>query len=277
MGLTPLPIRISGIGAVSPAGWGVGPLLAAVEAGVPLPHEETVRAAGARRMRFRRVPKPPAPPAFLREARLRRTSPVAHFAIAAALEALGPERVLAVKAGDLRLGLISVIMNGCVNYSGRFYREVLENPGTASPLVFPETVFNAPASHLSALLGSPEINYTLVADSAQFVAAFDLAALWIEAGEADACLIVGAEEFDWLTAEGAALLDRSLIIGEGAAAVVVEKSASPRVAVTPSIAFSPRTSRFEAARSVRAEFDGTDAERGRALRQPVRLAPDRRT
>jgi hypothetical protein len=58
-------------------------------------------------------------------------------------------------------------------------------------------------------------------------------------------------------AEGAALLDRSLIIGEGAAAVVVEKSASPCVAVTPSMSFSPRTSRFEAARLVRAEFDGT--------------------
>jgi hypothetical protein len=208
-------------------------------------------------MRFRRVPKPPVPPPFLRDARLRRTSPVAHFAVAAALEALGPKRLEAVKAGTLRLGLISVIMNGCVNYSSRFYREVLDNPGTASPLVFPETVFNAPSSHLAALLGTPEINYTLVADSAQFIAAFDLAALWLEADEVDACLLVGAEEFDWLTAEGAALLDRSLIIGEGAAALVVENSASSRVALT-SVPFSSQITRLEAARLVRAEFRDTD-------------------
>ncbi len=55
-------------------------------------------------------------------------------------------------------------------YSRRFYEEVLRDPATASPLIFPETVFNAPASHLAAFLGTTAINYTLVGDEGTFLA-----------------------------------------------------------------------------------------------------------
>jgi 3-oxoacyl-(acyl-carrier-protein) synthase len=263
MALTRLAMRIAGFGAVTPAGWGADALVAAVTAGQPLPHQQLTRAEGARQMHVRRVPKPAAPLPFLREARLRRTSPVAQFAVAAALEALGPERAAAVRARTLRLGVISVVMNGCVNYSARFYREVLDNPGTASPLVFPETVFNAPVSHLCAFLGSHEISYTFVADSAQFLAALDLAALWLDNQEIDACLVVGTEEFDWLSAEGAALLDRHLITAEGAAALLLEKSSAPGISVATPVSFSSRVSRAEAARRVRREF--ADASAARAV------------
>jgi hypothetical protein len=155
---------------------------------------------------------------------MRRTSPITHFAYASMIEALGPERLAAVKSGSLRVGVICTIMNGCVNFSRRFYSEVLSDPHTASPLIFPETVFNAPSSHLSAMISSPHTNYTLVGDSAQFVASFQLAAQWIEEGVIDGCLIVGSEEFDWLSGEAASLLDRSLIVSEGAACIYVEKS-----------------------------------------------------
>ena len=40
-----------------------------------------------------------------------------------------------------------------IRYSERFFGEVLENPATASPMLFPETVMNAPASHMAAYLG----------------------------------------------------------------------------------------------------------------------------
>ena len=70
-------------------------------------------------------------------------------------------------------------MSGSVNYSRRFYDETLKDPATASPLVFPETVFNAPASHLAALLGTTAINYTLVGDPGTFLQGIALAADWL--------------------------------------------------------------------------------------------------
>ncbi len=258
--LRPLPLRVTGTGAVSPAGWGTAALVEAVSAGTPLAVETTRRAPGAPEIRVRRVPKPATPLPFLREARLRRTSPIAQFAVAASLEALGAERASALRQGELRLAVICYILNGCVNFSRRFYSEVLANPATASPLVFPETVFNAPSSHLSALLGSREPNYTLVGDSAQFLAAFELADLWLEEDEADAVLVVCSEEFDWLSAEAATLLDRRVTVAEGAAAVVLEKGES-RVAVTPPVMTSARRSRAAAARLVREACRGVEGAR----------------
>jgi len=82
--------------------------------------------------------------AFLAHARLRRTSPMSLYAAAAAMEALRGASYIP-KAGH-RLGIIFCVTAGCVQYSRRFYDEAWRNPPTASPLVFPETVFNAPSS-----------------------------------------------------------------------------------------------------------------------------------
>lgn len=224
-------MAVRGAGAVSPAGWGMEAMLAAVGGGRALSPEVLRRAPGAPEVRVRRVPPPSGPPAFAREPRLRRTSAIARFAVAAALEALGSRRD-EIASGGLRLGIIMTLLNGCVNFSQRFYGEVLSDPTTASPLIFPETVFNAPSSHLAALLGSGGINYTLVGDTAQFVAALRLAAQWLESGQADGVLVVGAEEFDRLSGEGAVLLDRGLVVAEGAGALYLERSGRPEVALS---------------------------------------------
>ncbi len=266
MPVRPLHIAIRGVGAVSPAGWSAEALRRAVFDPAELPVEESRRAPGAPTVHLRRVPKPTAPLPFIRESRLRRTSPIAHFAVSAALEALGPDRLAAVRVGSLRVAVISTIMNGCVNFSRRFYSEVLADPRTASPLIFPETVFNAPSSHLSALIGSTAANYTMVGDGAQFAAAFDLADQWLEADEADGCLIVGAEEFDWLSAEGAALLDRRLIVSEGAAAVYLERHAgeSP-VRIDGPHLVTGKAGRFQMAKAVSESLADHAADRSGAL------------
>src|SRR6266498_3577469 len=197
-------IFIHGIGAVSPAGWGVLPMREALAKGEPLPVKEIARPGWTRSLRVRPVPPPSPRPNFLSHARLRRTSPITQFAVAAALEALG-EDAAHVSNGSLRLGIILCVMTGCVNYSRRFYDETLKDPATASPLVFPETVFNAPASHLAALLGTTAINYTLVGDPATVLQGIALAADWLLSEQVDGCLVIGAEEMDWLTAEAVTL------------------------------------------------------------------------
>ena len=131
-------IVVAGLGAVSPAGWGVDPLRDALQKGEPIASRELVRPGWPQGLRVRQVPAPSTRPSFLAHARLRRTSPISHYAVAAALEALGTDRE-AMTQGNLRVGVVLCVMSGCVNYSRRFYDEALRDPSTASPLVFPET------------------------------------------------------------------------------------------------------------------------------------------
>jgi 3-oxoacyl-(acyl-carrier-protein) synthase len=189
----------------------------ALAKGVLLPAEELPRPGVERRLCVMRVPPPNPRPAFLTHARLRRTSPIAQFAVASALEALGQRE----PGSTSKVGIIVCVLSGCVNYSRRFYDETLKDPGTASPLVFPETVFNAPASHISAFLGSTAVNYTLVGDAGTFLQGLATGANWLLEGKVSECLVVGTEEIDWLTAEALHLFDRTKVLSEGAGAILL--------------------------------------------------------
>jgi 3-oxoacyl-(acyl-carrier-protein) synthase len=65
-------------------------------------------------------------------------------------------------------------------------------------LLFPETVFNAPASHLAAILGITGSTYTLVGDGAVGILALKMAEDLMLNEAIDHCLVVSAEEADWL-------------------------------------------------------------------------------
>jgi hypothetical protein len=249
-------LSILGIGAVTPAGWGVVPLRRALENGRPLPVQEIARPGWHRTLAVRRVPAPESKPAFLAHPRLRRTSPISQYAVAAALEALGPD-VEPVTKGQLKLGVIVCVMSGCVNYSRRFYDEVLRDPATASPLVFPETVFNAPGSHLAALLGTTAVNYTLVGDPGSFLMGLVVAGDWLAQGLVEGCIIVAAEESDWLTADAFRLFTRQLVIADGAGAIYVRLAragAGVRVqAISEALLFTNQSGRRKAIQAAAAE------------------------
>jgi len=210
---------IVGWGAVSPTGWSAASLYERTLSGVPVETKAAKRDGGAPAVTISEVPLMPQMPAWMKFPRLRRTTTVAKYALHAAIEALGMERFEAVQKGELKIGVIFCTMNGCVQFSRRFFAEVLSDPSLASPIFFPETVYNAPSSHLSALLSSTEANYTLVGDSSQFIAGIDLAMQWIEDGLMEGCLVVSAEERDWLSDEALHLFGRSAVAAEGAAAV----------------------------------------------------------
>lgn len=214
-------LTIAGAGAVTPAGWGIAALKRAMESGLPVPAEPLAHPSGggfpARAVR--RVPAPPVPSPFPVHGRLRRCSAVTRFAAGAVVEAMAGEQA----ATGPRTGLIFSLLNGCVNYSARFYGEVLQDPATASPLLFPETVFNAPASHLAVLLGCDGPVTTLVGDSANYAVALETAAGWLLDETVDRCLVVGAEEADWLTSEALDILEPGAILSEGAAALLLER------------------------------------------------------
>src|SRR4030095_9822596 len=131
--------------------------------------------------------------------RLRRASVISRFAAAAGLDALKSAGVKVDSENAGRIALIFAISNGGVIYTKRFYRDVVETGAqSASPLLFPETVFNAPASHLAAILGITGTTYTLVGDSAVGLLAIKMADDLMANETLDYCLVVGAEEADWI-------------------------------------------------------------------------------
>src|SRR5881398_809392 len=126
--------------------------------------------------------------------RLRRASAISRFAAAAGLHALESAGLKLESQNAERIALIFAISNGGVIYTKRFYREIVTTGAqAASPLLFPETVFNAPASHLAAILGITGASYTLVGDGAVGTLALKMAEDLMENPAIDRCLIVAAE------------------------------------------------------------------------------------
>ena len=131
--------------------------------------------------------------------RLRRASVISRFAAAAGLEALQVAGLKVDSQNAGRIALIFAISNGGVIYTKRFYRDVVETGAqSASPLLFPETVFNAPASHLAAILGVTGATYTVIGDGAVGLLAIKMAEDVMTDKSLDYCLVVGTEEIDWL-------------------------------------------------------------------------------
>lgn len=218
-------LHIAGWGAVSPAGWTSSDLVNAILNQVDLPFSLELRHPDAPPIPCRRVPPLASPPSWLRQPRLRRSSPITRFAVSAALEALHTPEQPATPTTSL--GVIFAVQNGSVNYSSRFFAEVLANPSLASPILFPETVFNAASSHISSLLASPALNNTLVSDAGGFLSALDMATQWLDDHHVTDCLIISAEEYDWLSAESLALFPGPKIASEGAAALWLRRTEQP--------------------------------------------------
>lgn len=218
-------IYVTGIGAVSPAGWGIPPLLAALDGGTPIPTRALPGSWGHPPRSARLVPNPTVRPAVLAHPRLRRASAISQYAAAAAMEALGlPGSGVPSDLDPSRLGIIVGVHTGSMRYSIRFYGEVLRDPSTASPVLFPETVFNAPASHIAAFLNGTPRTYTLVGDQTVFLQALATGAHWLADGRVDRCLVVSAEESDWLMATALGLFAKGLVHSEGAGAVCLART-----------------------------------------------------
>ena len=231
-------LGVTGVGAVSAAGWGAEALLDAVRTRRDLPLSQAPRSIGSRDWDcpVRLAPAAPADrlPKF---PRLRRASPITKFAMGAALEAL-EQAGFPQGRGAGRLGIVQLMFNGCVQFSGRFYHEVIETPALASPLIFPETVYNAPASHLAAYLGADGPVSTLIGEPSAILEAVRWARTWLIQDLVDRVLVIGAEEVDWLCAEAVSYYHPDLHASEGAGALLLSlDERAPKLAHTPALAF----------------------------------------
>ena len=181
-----------------------------------------------------------------RQPRLRRSGTISLLGVTAGLAALTDAGIPLEEAN--RGAVVFAIACGGVDYTRRFYHEVLtEGANVASPLLFPETVYNAPASHLAALLKIDGRDYTLVGDSSVGLSALHFASQLLAIDPAlPFCVVVGVEEADWVLADGFATWRmasnqssfpvfgrrQGTILAESAAAVVLGRSGSLHLAGT---------------------------------------------
>jgi len=232
-----MSLAIAGMGWVTPLGNGVDPvwdrLLHGDEASATAISEQF----GDRSYAAFRIPESTL--SGLAHPRLRRASVISRFAAAAGLEALQAGGLKVDSENAQRIALIFAISNGGVIYTKRFYRDVIEmGAQAASPLLFPETVFNAPASHLAAILGVTGITYTVVGDGAVGLLAIKMAEDVMTDESLDYCLVVGTEEVDWLLCdayrrwrllrsappiEPFGKQKRGMILSEGAGAILLAR------------------------------------------------------
>jgi 3-oxoacyl-(acyl-carrier-protein) synthase len=236
-----MSLAIAGMGWVTPLGNGVDPVWERLLQGHESSATQISEQFGDRSYNAFRVPDSAL--TGLAHPRLRRASLISRFAAAAGLEALHAAGVKVDSQNAGRIALIFAISNGGVIYTKRFYRDVVETGAqSASPLLFPETVFNAPASHLAAILGITGTTYTLVGDGAVGLLAIKMAKDVMTDKSLDYCLVVGTEEIDWLLCdayrrwrllrsappiEPFSKRKRGIILSEGAGAIVLAR-VSPR-------------------------------------------------
>ncbi|MGB7769406.1 MAG: hypothetical protein WBN22_11215 [Verrucomicrobiia bacterium] len=265
-------IFVAGLGAVSPAGWKVAAMREALDKCEPLPTQPLERPGWEKPLPARLVPAPAVRPEFLAHPRLRRTSPITHYAVATALEATAGLR--ANRDLKFRLGLIVCLQSGCVNYSCRFFEETLKDPATASPLLFPETVYAAPTSHVAAFLGNIFLANSLVGDPATFLQGVSLGVQWLEEHRVDACLVIGAEETNWILADALWHLERPAVLAAGAGALCLCRDPEwsmgvELAAITDVHTYARRTPRTQAARSMREQLRAPGQNEKIAGRMPA--------
>lgn len=235
---------IAGTGWVTPLGRGVDNVWKRLIRGDEAVSESITGSEGAKTYQGFRVPKdalkdlPPHP-------RLRRASSISRFAAAAGLDAIAQARSCSSDFDQEKLALVFAVSNGGVVYTKRFYHDVVQSGAqSASPLLFPETVFNAPASHLAAILGVDGATYTVVGDGAVGILGIQMAAELLETKAAHHCLVVAAEEADWVLCdayhkwrltrssppiEPFSKQPRGTILSEGAGAVLLSANGKVKV------------------------------------------------
>jgi len=217
------PLAICGQGAVSPYGTGVHPLIhgkQALEEQVPS-REKAQKSYRAYRANFSKERLA----YWQKEARLRRAPPIALFMMEAASQACQGHLL-----DPKRLGIVSTYFTGSIIYTQRFFSEILEQGQRfASPILFPETVFNSPTSHVANVLRCSGPCYSIVGDESSWTHAVSIAAGWLNSRLVDYVLVIGAEELEpvvldayaqarWIRSNG------KFIPSEGAGALLLRRA-----------------------------------------------------
>jgi hypothetical protein len=163
---------------------------------------------------------------FASSDRLRRCPAITHFAVGATALALKSAGISA-NGENPRIGVIAAIAKGTLIYSRKFHAQFVQGGAKmVSPMLFPETVANAPASHVASVFGLTGPNATLLGDAAVAFNALAMARDFLEWNLADAMLVVAPHEHDRILEDAYARfrwLFKKIPFSEGAAAMMLTR------------------------------------------------------
>ena len=181
------------------------------------------------------------PSEFMPPRTYRRMSPISRMAVAASVEAIDDSRLSLEALDKDRVGVILGTSYGSSSHVEDFYVSLLKDgPRGAQPFLFPETVPNAPASHIAMRHGITGPNSTFCQNEISAENAILYAQNLLSQRIVDVVLVGGAEElsamlyacYDALgvlnkikSKKGESvqpLLGGGLVLGEGAGVLVME-------------------------------------------------------
>lgn len=249
-----MSVAIAGMGWITPLGSGLDEVWTQIRDGI-IPEMRTLTNPETGRALPYFATPPEAVAHLSKNPRLRRSSTISMLAVAAGLAAL--ENAGTAVAPE-RTAVVFAICDGGVLYTRRFYEQIVKQGAhVASPALFPETVYNAPASHLAALLGIDGASYTLVGDASVGLSALHFAEQLLDTSDIEQVVVVGAEECDWILCEAyAAWRLARTPLAEGAAALVVKRTGPTRLRTHPGAPFLHQRHASRALASVLTDFAG---------------------
>jgi 3-oxoacyl-[acyl-carrier-protein] synthase II len=220
-------IAITGLAAISSAGVGLDPLKETLRSGISALRPVPVELAGEEGHVWGRAESFKVSD-FMSPLKARKFDRCSLFAVAAAGMALKDAGLDPALFGSSRVGIVLGCGFGGVANSEDFLRGYLTK-GTDGlvPMLFPNTVPNAPASNASIEHGLKGPNVTFVQRFCSAEAAFQMACRFLEEGRADVMLTGGVDELDPFMIEAFRETGqlRSFAAGfsEGAGILVLEK------------------------------------------------------
>ena len=188
------------------------------------------------------------PKDFIPASKIRRLDRASQFAIAASKLTLADAKFTVTHENSSRVGVVLGSGFCGLSASAEFHRgQVLESFLDLNPMLFPNTVPNAPSSYLSIELGIQGVNSTLVQSFCTAEAAVSFACDQLQKGKADLILTGGVDELSELLFRGFSDLRllatdeghgekscpydkmrNGLILGEGAGLLAIENEEHAR-------------------------------------------------
>ena len=241
-------ICITGVGIVSPIGIGKEEFLSSLKkgkSGIEEIKEFNTDFSPSKKGGMARSFRPKD---FIPASKIRRLDRASQFAIAASKLALADANFTVTHENSSRVGVVLGSGFCGLSSSEEFHRgQVLESFLDLNPMLFPNTVPNAPSSYVSIELGIQGVNSTVVQSLCTAEAAISFACDQLRRGKSDLILTGGVDELSELLFRGFSDLHllatdqgdgekscpydkmrNGLVLGEGAGLLVIENEEHAR-------------------------------------------------
>jgi len=241
-------ICITGVGIISPIGIGKEEFLSSLKIGKSGIEEIKEYNTDFSASKKGGVVRSFHPKDFIPASKIRRLDRASQFAIAASKLALADAEFTVAQENSSRVGVVLGSGFCGLSASAEFHRgQVLESFLDLNPMLFPNTVPNAPSSYVSIELGIQGVNSTLVQSFCTAEAAISFACDQLRKGKADLILTGGVDELSEFLFRGFSDLHllatderrgekscpydkmrNGLVLGEGAGLMVIENEEHAR-------------------------------------------------